>query len=149
MRQMQSSIADVLGNKSARACNTMVFELTTFNGIDLVPHVHQLARRVNLYRRMWAKHPRVQADIGALWHYYKGKHFMGTYSTDTGTQAPPPGHPGRALWKPTIPMMGPMALLLFSIAQVNGTMDEHNCMNRPDHLPIDLFSTPHQMIDQS
>ena len=40
MQKLQSGIANAMGSSSARACNSMTYELHNYNG-DLDPHIHQ------------------------------------------------------------------------------------------------------------
>ena len=148
LRQLQSCIADILGNQSARACNTMVYELASFNGIDLDPHVQQITRRVCLFRRMWARHTWIREDIGRIWKHYHDRGFMGTCTTDyiSRAPAPPPGHPGRAQWKPDLPLMGPISLMLYSVSQIDSNLDQDFRILRPNHLPLDILNMPKQMV---
>ena len=60
--------------------------------------------------------------------------------------APPPGHQGRAVWKPTKQALGPVALSLFSVSQSAAALDRNFRIHRHDCQPVDLFNMPHQCV---
>jgi hypothetical protein len=149
MAQLQTAMVEALGAHSARRCNALVFE---WHGLktDLDPHVNQFVERANTCRRMWAKHPEARDTISRVHEAYVKLEAWGSHRRDETPSvvppAPPPGHPGRAKWKPKHPMMGPIGLLLFSIAQVGASAcGDFNIISNHAN-PIGLFDAPAQHI---
>ena len=56
LRALQAAIADVIGPRSAKRSQAIVFELAQHRG-DLDPYAHLLARKVTLLLRVLAKYP--------------------------------------------------------------------------------------------
>ena len=148
MRKLQTAICEVLGSHSARASLPMVFELSGYSK-DLDPHVQQLTRRVGLFRRMWHKHPKMQGILMSILQIYKKEQRPGTVDSPHNIKqpAPPPGHPGRARWKPTGSLWGPIALLLHSMHQVNGTIDSYFNVQFEDGGNLDIINIPSQHVN--
>ena len=146
LRRLQTSISQVLGAQSARACNALTFDLNNY-GIDLDPHIVQFTRRMALLRRMYSKHPRIRADVGELWDFYHKGSTPGTIDpafelSGPLETAPPPGHQGRAKWKPSSKALGPVALVLFSASQVASALDRDFWLHRYGRDPLDVFNMP-------
>ena len=149
MRKLQTSITQVIGSHSARACNTLTFEVHNYAN-DLDPHVHQCVRRLSLLRRMWAKYPHIRPCLHDLWDIYHNGGVQGTIGPDQEISpdllpAPPPGHSGRAVWKPTKQAHGPFSLVLFSVSQVAGALDRNLRLHRYNQDPLDLVHMPYQL----
>ena len=149
LRKLQSGIAGMLGSQSARACNALTFDLNNY-GIDLDPHIQQFTRRVSLMRRMVSKHPHIRDTIFELWDIYQKGKTPGTLTPGTNfssqPSAPPPGHQGRASWKPTRTAHGPIALILFSVNQAASALDRDFRLHRFGHDPLDVLNVPHQTL---
>ena len=151
IQKLQSAIVDALGFHSARACNAIAFELSAKNS-DIDPHVQQLLRRTTMFRRMWAKHSSMREDIIKLQQHYLQHGFIGTSKFHSGPNAtvsgpaPPPGHLGRAKWKSPYPLRGPVALMLYSVGQVDATMDADFRIHTHHQQPMELLSMPFQQV---
>ena len=145
--QLQTAILEVFGTHSSRACQALAFELHHYLR-DLDPHVQQFTRRVAMFRRMWNKHPMMQGRLKEIWAYYKEADVGGTIgSTQQQTgPAPPPARKGRAKWKPSKPMWGPIGLMLYSIHLVAGATDSQFRLHQHGLAPVDILNMPHQQV---
>ena len=101
-----------------------------------------------MFRRMWHKHPDIRPRIDRIWQAYRRQKVNGTQPVAQldGQVAPPPGHPGRAHWKISRTLVGPIALLLFSLSQVAATTDSGFNILQTGALPIDMLNMPAQQL---
>jgi hypothetical protein len=94
-------------------------------------------RRLSLMRRMWNKFPECRHMVLDLWDIYHSGKTPGILGPSglVGPDvfpAPPPGHQGRAVWKPTKQALGPVALSLFSVSQSAAALDRDFRIHRHD-----------------
>ena len=126
LHKLQTAIVEALGHHSARRSLHMSFELLS-RGDDLDPHVQQLTKRVDTFRRMWKKHPRCHHQLRSIWASYSARKVGGACcdATDVlGAQvAPHVDTNGRNLWRMPNKTNGPLGYLMHSLWQVGAAID--------------------------
>ena len=143
LHKLQSTIVDALGAHGGRRCNAMVFN-TSSKGDDLDPEVQQTSRRIDLFKRMWAKHPAHRQMARDVMDAYTKQGILGTSDAKTDFKtlkvAPPLNFPGRGKWKPHSKTNGPIGYMIASIATMGAALDCNFLMHRIGEVDIHICS---------
>ena len=117
---------------------------------EVDPCAQIFLRRVFMFRRMVVKNPKLLDLAYGILHKYCNEGYVGTLHSNCDLlllePAPPVGSPHRGAWKPRVPPLGPIGLMLYSAHQYGVAIDRNFKCNKRYEVSIPFLETPIQYL---
>jgi len=117
---------------------------------EVDPWAQIFLRRCTLFRRMIVKHRHLLQKANLIFKKYQDAGYIGTNcQPEVLAQLkpiPPIGMPNRSAWKPKIPPLGPVGLILYSIHGMGVALGEGFNIHMHNEVPLSLIKTPIQYL---
>ena len=146
---LTSAILDVLATSKNKTRNLDHTFAANSHGADLDPVGQILVQRTATIRRTLAKHPKLIDTVTKIHHLYSQGNLNGIHHTTrnhTGKPAPHPNRSSRKGFRTGHTPLGPIGLLIQSIAYTGATVDQDFIIRHKHYQDIDFLEMPQQTL---
>ena len=152
LARLATAIAKAIGPHSADTSNTMAFHISS--KFSLEPGSQILLRRMQLARRIFAKHPWTVQAFQRITTMYEARGIEGVISNGISVPllepCPPCGAAARGKWtKQAHTVQGPVGLLCTSLAEHRACIRPELIITAPSHIAFHLQHVPYQCVSTS